>query len=131
MKNTFEAGTVKILKATKISDGVVRLEYVAGKASARMENTESVLLSEAAKILRIDKELVPARAKELFEIWKDVVKKGKKRELRCTSQDRTEGRDKDILELAAIYLKTQPEHVPKTLKRFLDEIKASAHANVK
>ncbi len=131
LKNTFEAGTIKVLKATKISDGVVRLEYVAGKASLQLENQESVVLQEAAKILHIGKELVPARAKELFETWKDVVKKGKQRELRFTSRDRTEGHDKDVLELAAVYLKTQPEHVPKTLKRFLDEIKTSAQANVK
>lgn len=124
LKNTFEAGNIKILKATKISDSVIRIEYVAGKASMQMEDKETNLLEEAAKLLNVDKKLVPSRARELFEIWKDVVKKGKKRELKFMSKDVAEGPDKDILELAAIYLKTQPEHVPKTIKRFIEEIKS-------
>ncbi len=124
LKNTFEAGNIKILRATKISDGIIRIEYVAGRASMQMENKEKVLLGEAARLLNVDKKLVPSYVKELFEIWKDIVKKGKKRELKFASKDVAEGSDKDILELAAIYLKTQPEHVPKTIKRFIEEIKS-------
>ena len=127
LKNTFEAGNIKILKATKISDSVIRIEYVSGKASMQMENKEKLLLEESSKLLNVDKELVPSRVKELFEIWKDVVKKGKKRDVKLISKNVAEGSDKDILEFAAIYLKTQPEHVPKTIKRFLDELKNKQH----
>jgi len=41
-----------------------------------------------------------------------------------TSKDVAEGSDKDILELATIYLKTQPEHMPKMIKRFLEKAKS-------
>ena len=63
-----------------------------------MENKEKVLLEEAAKLLNVDKRLVHSRVKELFEIWKDVVKKGKKREIKFISKDVAEGSDKDVLD---------------------------------
>ena len=40
LDNTIEVGTIRLLKATKISDSVVRIEYVAGKAALAEDEKE-------------------------------------------------------------------------------------------
>ncbi len=122
LDNTQETGMIKIIKSSKISDGIVRLEYTAGKAALSEVNKESKLLEEAAKFLGVKKSRVPGRANEIFNVWKDVVKKGKAKPKGFTSTAEEMGTDKDVLERTASILKTQPEHVLKTLQRFVKEI---------
>lgn len=126
LDNTKEAGMIKIIKSSKISDGIVRLEYTAGKAAHQEVQKESTLLEEAARFLGVKKSQVPARAQEIFTVWKDVVKKGKQKPRGFTSVEEELGTDKDILERTAQILKTQPEHVVKTLQRFVKEIEEKA-----
>jgi len=123
LDNTFEVGLIKILRSSKISDSIVRIEYVAGKAASGEIDKEKVLLADAASILKVDKTMVPGRAQELFALWKTIVKKGKQVPFKLQSTERDSLRDKDLLEKTAQVLKTQLEHVPKTLRRFLQEIK--------
>ena len=123
--NTSEIGEIKILKTTKISDAIVRLEFIAGAKVKEIMNKDSRLLDECAKILNVKKELVPSRSNELFEKWKKVVKKKKfeKSDLELVSKVEEIGSDEELLRKTANILKTQVEYVPKTLKRFLDELK--------
>ena len=125
LDNTFEVGLIKILRSSKISDSIVRLEFVAGKAASREIDKEKILLADAASILKVDKKMVPGRAKEVFTLWKANVKKGKKLPVAFKSEDKDTLRDKDLLEKTALILKTQPEHVPQTLRRFLKELKVT------
>ncbi len=122
LKNTSEAGKIKILKTSKISDGIVRLEYVAGKAAIAYEEKEKNQLTQVAQLLHVPKDNVPARAQEIFDIWKDVIKKGKDRKVHFISDAVSRGNDKEILEETAFLLKTQIEHVSTTLQRFLKEL---------
>jgi len=122
LDNTRETGMIKIIKSSKISDGIVRLEYTAGKAAVSEVNKESKLLDECAKFLGVKKSQVPGRATEIFNVWKDVVKKGKAKPKEFSSSEEELGTDKDVLERTASILKTQPEHVLKTLQRFVKEI---------
>jgi len=124
--NTSEIGEIKILKTTKISDAIVRLEFIAGAKVKEIMNKDSRLLDECAKILNVKKELVPSRSNELFEKWKKVVKKKKfeKSDLELVSKVEEIGSDEELLRKTANILKTQVEYVPKTLKRFLDELRA-------
>ena len=69
--------------------------------------------------------MVPARARELFELWKDIVKKKKDKEFKFVSYEENKLSEQEILEMTADILKTQPEHIPKTISRFLKEIKES------
>lgn len=121
LNSTQEAIKIKILKSNKISDGIVRIEYAAGNAAEKEEKLEDGLLNEAATILNVDKKGVAIKSAEVFKLWKDIVKKKKKVEADY-SGDLEDISDKEVLEKAAHTLKTQIEHVPKTLKRFLDEI---------
>ena len=86
---------------------------------------ESTLLEEVASTLNCSKEEVPGRAEELFNKWKNVVKKGKFsiEDFALTSAKKEQGSDQELLKKTALIFKTQPEFVPKTARRFLEEIK--------
>jgi len=128
LNSTNEAEVIKLLKTTKIQDGIVRIVFAAGAAAKKEEAEEESILQQTAKILGVKKDEVPARAKELFEKWKTArksIKKGRKigaedLELNVLMSENLE--DEDLLRRAAEIFKTQPEHVPKTAKRFLREL---------
>ncbi len=122
LKRTSEAGKIKIIKSSKVQDGIIRIEYKAGEAAESEVQAEGNLIGMSANILNVQKSQVPARAEELFEKWKKA-KKGKLEDYDLTSRETENGSDQYLLERTAQILKTQPEHVPKTLERFLRELK--------
>lgn len=125
LNNTAEAGLIKIIKTSKIQDGIVRIEFVAGNAARHFEGKTDKLLDEISQLLDVKPEQVPARAEELFQKWKlarKAIKKKKSinpKELELTFKQTYKG---DVLEKTAKILRTQPEHVPKTIKRFLVDL---------
>lgn len=123
LNHTAEAGRIKILGSRKIQDGIVRLEYVAGRAESTAAAEKEKIIAEAAKLLSCEPSQVPGRVEELFEKWKDAVKKGKAADAQLASTAKYEG---DILPKVVETLKTQPENVTKTLTRFLSELEAAA-----
>jgi len=125
LRNTSEAGEIKILKATKISDGIVRLYFTAGEAARKESKKEKEILEEAAMLLKVNTNQLPARVDELFEKWKLARKAAEKKkkinmkELELSSKEEFKG---NALDRVSEILKTQPEHVNKTIKRFLEEL---------
>ncbi len=117
---TGEAGHIKILRLSKIQDGIVRLEFVSGKAAEQDEKQAIGVLQELMTLLSCKENQIPGRSEELFTKWKDSVKKGKEVSLTFTSTQVFKG---DILQKTAEILKTQPEHLIKTIERFIKEIK--------
>jgi alanyl-tRNA synthetase len=115
---TGDIGRIKILRSSKIQDGVIRLEFIAGAAADNFFAKEKEIINKAKQILDCDAEQIPARSEELFEAWKKS-KKGKLDELKLTSTDKTKD---NILDEASGKLKTQPEHLIKTLERFKSDI---------
>ncbi|MBS3096530.1 alanine--tRNA ligase [Candidatus Woesearchaeota archaeon] len=125
LKNTSEAGEIKILKATKISDGIVRLYFTAGEAANREGKKEKDILEEAARLLNIKSNELPARVNELFEKWKiarKAVEKKKQIDLKQLELTKKEEFKGDVLDKVSEILKTQPEHIVKTIGRFLSEL---------
>ena len=125
LRTTGEAKIIKIIKTSKIQDGMVRIEFTAGDAAASQMNKEIDILQDAAKILDCRINQIPGRSKELFLKWKKVVKKKKidgPQDFKLTSKDESKGKENDILKETAAILKTQPEHIPKTLNRFVKEL---------
>lgn len=128
LKNTKETGKIKILKTTKIQDGIVRITFVAGNVADKESSKEDEVLKEVADILGVKPEQVPVRAEELFKKWKQAkkaMKKGKELakelfELTTTEEERASA--KELLNKTAQAFKTQTEHVAKTAKRFLKEL---------
>ncbi|NHJ23084.1 MAG: alanine--tRNA ligase [Candidatus Lokiarchaeota archaeon] len=74
LNNTSEAGTIKIIKSQKISDGVVRLTFTAGKATDEIVDQQTELLGRLIALLQVPKDQVVGRVKELIEKWKNLNK---------------------------------------------------------
>ncbi|MBI4153853.1 alanine--tRNA ligase [Candidatus Woesearchaeota archaeon] len=128
LKNTFEAEKIKILKSTKVQDGIVRIVFAAGAAANTEVNRELTLLKQTAEILGVDVEQVPSRAQELFDKWK-IAKKVKSKGQPVAKEikklnilDKEKLSHQELLEKTAGIFKTQAEHVPKTAMRFLKEL---------
>ena len=125
LNNTSEVGRIHILKTSKISDSIVRIEFTAGKAAEWHESAKEGILEQAATLLDVGIEELPARVDELFNKWKKVKKVVKKQgkllevDYRLVKREVFDG---EILPEIAKILKTQPEHIIKTLKRFLHEM---------
>ena len=125
LDNTKEIESIKLLRSTRISDGVVRLEFTAGKAASTVAKEEGSLVDDMKSFFRCDEKYIIARTEELFSKWKKAKKEKKKKgsvseELKqLISEEEKEG---DIVSEAAAILKTQPEHIMKTLRRFKSEL---------
>lgn len=120
LNNTKEVEQIKIIKTNKIQDGIVRLEFIAGKIVREELEKEKEILTYLASLLNCKVEQIPGRAEELFEKWKNKVKKGKQISIELKSTKISHGTI--ILETSKI-LKTKPEHLVNTIKKFLDKLK--------
>jgi alanyl-tRNA synthetase len=117
--NTKEVEKIKILCSNKVQDGVIRIVFVAGKRAMTEEKEEEGVIKELTLLLCCESYEVPGRCLELFELWKNVVKKGKSVEKKLYTKERFNG---DVIVESARVLKTQPEHVLKTVQRFIREL---------
>ncbi|MFH2021540.1 MAG: alanine--tRNA ligase [archaeon] len=127
LHTTGEAKLIKIIKTTKIQDGVVRIEFTAGNAAAKEINKDLEILQDAAKILNCRINQVPGRSKELFDKWKKVVKKKKsdsEDDFKLLSIEECKDTEPILLKNTADILSTQPIHIAKTLERFMKELLA-------
>ncbi|MFH1770893.1 MAG: alanine--tRNA ligase [archaeon] len=122
---TGECKMLKILRTNKVQDGVIRLEFVCGQAAYNHIEQQRKLLDGLMKSLNCREEEIFYRAEELFDKWKNAkkaIKKNKKlssKDLDLISKKKFYG---DIIETTAEFLRTQPEHLIKTVQRFLDDI---------
>ncbi|MBI4739471.1 alanine--tRNA ligase [Candidatus Woesearchaeota archaeon] len=126
---TGEAGRIKIIKSSKLQDGIVRIEFAAGNAALQLMNKEDSLLNEIARLLQCNTALVIGRSEELFVKWKAAKKLAKgqapqgKIGLPLRSTKKFDGQSHEIVPAVAKIFSTQPEHITKTIQRFLDDLK--------
>ncbi len=125
LNTTGEVEKIKLLKSTKIQDGVVRIEFVAGARATEISGAREHLLEESMLVLGItNKDLLAPRTEELFAKWKKVKKlkkKGKDVPAEFTILESDPRPSDDPLAEAAAAVSVQEEHLPKTLTRFLEE----------
>lgn len=124
LNNTSEAELIKILKSTKVKDGVVRIFFVAGKAAKDYVFEQLNLISALAKELDVPPNRIPSRAEELFEKWKlarKAVNKDKQINLKELELSKKEIYSGDIVKKLSELLKTQPEYLVKSIQRFKRE----------
>jgi alanyl-tRNA synthetase len=76
LKNTSEIGEIKMLSAKRIQDGVVRLEFTAGKASKKIQNQEGETLEKIKDILNAKKP--PEDLKKICAIFSVQPEKAEK-----------------------------------------------------
>ncbi|MGV8141120.1 MAG: alanine--tRNA ligase [Candidatus Woesearchaeota archaeon] len=119
---TGDVGQIKILKSSKLQDGIVRIEFTAGLAAEKSLQEKGASLEDIAKILNCTTKQVPGRVEELFIKWKKIVKKNSAEKFLLESLSECDDGDDKILSRAAAILNTQPENIIKTVERFLREI---------
>ncbi len=123
LKNTLEAGRIKLIKSAKVKDGIVRITFAAGKAAQNLETAEKQVLDKVAVLLKCDVHQVPGRAAELFDIWKKARKAAQKKQpLPDLTLKSNMATATDILAKTSEALQTQPEVVVKTIERFLADL---------
>jgi len=125
LDNTDQTGKITLLKSSKISDGVVRLTYVAGEKAEEQSKGKEEAVNQIAEQLNCTPKQIPGRANELFSKWKKAKKAKKKgKELTddlftLTSEENFHG---DVMQEASKLLNTQPELISKTISKFKKEL---------
>lgn len=122
LHHTGEIGQVRILKSSKIQDGIVRIEFTAGPAAESTIKRERNILEATARILGVQPAQVPARGEEVFAKWKRLKKlvgKGKEIPDEVLVLSDTRETAGDALAAIADTFQTQPEHVPKNAEKFM------------
>lgn len=128
VNNTSEVEGIKIMNATKVQDGVIRINFTAGNAAKKIIEHSFSVIDEAASLLGVDKKEVPKRAEELFRKWKSARKAAKKGEKLTADAfdlkvcEKTDLLDDELVNCASKILETQPEHLNNTIKRFKAEL---------
>ncbi len=147
LNTTGEAGLIRILRSTKVQDGVVRIEYVAGDAARRLVEEKKGALEDIQKTMydpqlpehlkkilgTKDERLIPAKAEGIFQFWKFIKKQKKKSQINdwkgwpesiYNHYFNLEPFEGDVILETARRLHTQPEYIVNTLNKFLHEIRA-------
>ncbi|MGV9171021.1 MAG: alanine--tRNA ligase, partial [Promethearchaeia archaeon] len=123
LNNTAEAEEIKLLKSQKIQDGIVRLQFVAGKATSRIEKKHQKIIKDLGQLLDVEEEKLVPRVKELFEKWKNInkaLKSGEvnKEDLSLSSSETFEG---DTLEELSDFLNLKKDRISKKVEKLHDE----------
>jgi len=123
VNTTGEVEAIKILRTLKISDSVVRVEFLAGRLVSKTDDANKFVLEQLASELKCSVDQIPGRCEELFQKWKTVVKKKKMVPILELTSVKASGESEEvILKDACRTLSSQPVHVVKTVKRFLKEM---------
>ncbi|MEM5880191.1 MAG: alanine--tRNA ligase-related protein [Candidatus Aenigmatarchaeota archaeon] len=73
--NTKEIGLIKIISTKKISDDIIRIEFVAGDAAIKFLKEKEKILDEICNFLNCSYEEAIEKVKNLFNLWKERRKK--------------------------------------------------------
>ncbi|MBI5553954.1 MAG: alanine--tRNA ligase, partial [Candidatus Diapherotrites archaeon] len=125
---TREIASFKIISSSRIQDGVVRINYVCGKAAESFLNKHAGVMEQCTKLLNCSSAQLPGRVNELFAKWKESKKRSKSGawdgfEWELKSVQVHDGSDEERIALAAKEVSTQPEHLLSTLTRFQNDLK--------
>ena len=104
---------------------------MAGNAAEKQAAQGSEVITKATELLNCKQSELVSYATALFQLWKKgrkASKKGKEFDptLKVENNEIIEGSDSEILEQVANIFRVQPEHIPKTIERFQNEIKGFA-----
>ncbi len=127
LNTTGEVGRITLLGSRKVQDGIIRIEFVAGKAADSAAKAHEQRVEELAKALGVDAAEIPSAAERLFTTWKKLrkaVKKQRPIDVDALLNAPLEPFTGDVIAEAARRLQTQPEHLLKTINRFSADIEA-------
>jgi len=89
LDSTGQIGPIKILKQSKIQDGVVRLEFCAGLKALDAIQEESILLRDLSDVFKVEKDKLLDTGKRFFNEWKNRGKEIErlKAEMSCLKKE--------------------------------------------
>jgi alanyl-tRNA synthetase len=96
VSNAADVGLIKILRTTRIQDGVVRIEYAAGAAALAAIRAQERELQKAAEALGVTPTQVASAASRISEEWRE-----QRRQLERVRSDLAGAAAKNLLEDAA------------------------------
>lgn len=70
MDSTHKVGLLKVMKTNRISDGVVRLQFVAGEAALQQDDIEAGILEELKSSWGVELDKITLTAEKFFEGYK-------------------------------------------------------------
>jgi alanyl-tRNA synthetase len=70
--NTAEVGWVRIIRSSRISDGIVRLEYVAQERAIDLLNNEASILNQLCQEWGVEQEKITDTASRFFNGYKKL-----------------------------------------------------------
>ncbi|MHA1784576.1 MAG: alanine--tRNA ligase [Candidatus Helarchaeota archaeon] len=131
LDNTADVGTIKMIGAKRIQDGVVRLEYTVGKSAINYIQKLEGLLEESADILNVGITKVPEVVKKNQSNWKILKKEVERlrksiaemsildlknkaiqiKEVKLVFQHLEDSSVKDLIEIASNVINTSPEFI--------------------
>ena len=79
--NTSEVGWVRLLRSSRISDGIVRLEYVAQERAIEVLNSEADILEDLCEAWGVNQEQIKDTALRFFHDAKRLKADNEKQEL--------------------------------------------------
>ena len=79
--NTAEVGWIKIIKSQRISDGIVRLYYVARERAIEVLNNETQILTNLCKTWGVDQNQIDQTANRFFHEYKRLTTVTKKQDM--------------------------------------------------
>jgi len=130
-RRTGEVGFIKIVRASKIQDGVVRIEFACGESAVEYVQKQEGMIFSIANALNTPVERVPEAVRKLKDELKNLKRRAKRlwkalastiaRELASKEiavgnlsiiVERFEGRSiEELLDLASILIKEKPERI--------------------
>jgi alanyl-tRNA synthetase len=118
LHRTGETGLIKILRSSKIQDGIVRIEYVAGAQARKYVEEREALLHEMAALLGCATAQIPSALENLFGRWK----KARKNRLDEWKDAPLVAYNDDVIAKASEILQTQAQNLVSTIRRFQADI---------
>ncbi|MFH1721117.1 MAG: alanine--tRNA ligase [Candidatus Altiarchaeota archaeon] len=100
LDNTSEIGLIRLVRATRIQDGIVRLEFKAGPAAEKEESSEEKIHQECVTLLGQFKPII-----------RETINRFPKERISVSEE----------LEMASAILRVQKTQLPNTIKRFISE----------
>jgi len=123
LNRTSEAIMVRILKSSKIQDGIVRIEYVAGEQARAFARQRDETLAQLRSLLNVkDDTFIASACENLFTKWK----KARKDQLHDWKETALVAHDGDPVAKAAEALQTQPQNLISTIMRFTADIERAS-----
>jgi alanyl-tRNA synthetase len=78
--NTAEVGWVRLIKTSRISDGIVRLYYVARDRAIEVMNTEAKIMNTLCETWGVDQSQIEQTASRFFNEYKKLSAQTKKQD---------------------------------------------------